>query len=118
MTDNYECQTCGVCMAKSFVGEHRWLTGHKTIIKKPVEEVAKEINKRFGKKPSISELGEQIGIALVEDSKKNKPDINEIHCTCCGYNFGEINMLFSKEVKLHSEENHNGLDYGIEVNVT
>lgn len=43
MTDNWQCQTCGLCMAKSFVGEHKWLTGHKKIIQKDPEQVAKEI---------------------------------------------------------------------------
>jgi len=115
MTNNYQCQTCGLCMAKSFVGEHTWLTGHKTIIYKPVEKVAKDIQNQTKKEV---QLGEQIGEALLEYSKKNKPDIREIHCTSCGYNFGEVEeILFSKEVKLHSEENHNGLDYGIEVKI-
>lgn len=43
MTDNWQCQTCGHCMAKKFVGEHKWLTGHKNIIQKDPEIVAKEI---------------------------------------------------------------------------
>ena len=67
LTDNFQCQTCGKCMAKSFVGEHRWLTGHKTIISKPVEDVAKEIIDRI-EKP----LGEQIGEALSEEAKKHE----------------------------------------------
>lgn len=112
MTDNYQCQSCGQCMSQSQVGEHRWLTGHKTIIAKPVEEVAKELIETI-EKP----LGEQIGKALTDHVRNKGKEINEIHCSCCGYNFGEINMLFSKEVRQHSEENHNGLDYGIEVKV-
>ena len=43
MTDNWQCQICGLCMAKKFVGEHKWLTGHKKIIQKDAELVAKEI---------------------------------------------------------------------------
>lgn len=39
---NYQCLTCKLCMVKRFVTEHKWLTGHKKIIRRDIEDVAKE----------------------------------------------------------------------------
>lgn len=52
MTDNWQCQVCGLYMAKSFVGEHRFLTGHKKIIQKDSKEVAREIIDSLNKLPT------------------------------------------------------------------
>lgn len=56
MTVNYQCKTCGLCMPKTFVSEHRWLTGHKIIIQKNVEDIAKEIRESIERMPMALEF--------------------------------------------------------------
>ena len=51
MTTNWQCQTCKLCMSGNFVGEHKWLTGHKKIIKKSVDKVAQEVILNFNSIP-------------------------------------------------------------------
>lgn len=61
MTDNWQCQTCSLCMSGNLVGDHKWLTGHKKIIKKSVELVAKEIIDRLNKAPSPLQYFSDVG---------------------------------------------------------
>jgi hypothetical protein len=54
MTTNWQCQTCGLCMTGSFVGEHKWLAGHKKITKKSVDKVAEDIIFSFNSIPKFT----------------------------------------------------------------
>lgn len=55
MVENWQCQTCKLCMDKPFVEEHTQLTGHKIIIKKDVWVVANEIISTFNKIPKFGD---------------------------------------------------------------
>ena len=52
--ENWQCQTCHLCMDRPFVEEHTRLTGHSQIIKKDAREVANEIIKSLGNIPSLT----------------------------------------------------------------
>lgn len=60
MTDNWQCQTCGLCMSGIMVGEHKWLSGHKKVIKKSAELVAKDIMDSLKKKPFTFNLFKEV----------------------------------------------------------
>ena len=62
MTDNWQCQTCGLCMSGNFVGEHKWLSGHKKVIKKSADLVAKEIIDSLNKLPSPLQSFTDVGV--------------------------------------------------------
>lgn len=52
--ENWQCQTCYLCMDKPFVEEHTRLTGHSIIIKKDAMKVANEIIKSLDGIPNLT----------------------------------------------------------------
>ena len=52
--ENWQCQTCHLCMDKPFVEEHTRLTGHSQIIKKDAWDVANEIIKSLNNIPNLT----------------------------------------------------------------
>ena len=58
--ENWQCQTCHLCMDPQFIAEHVELTGHTKIIKKDAWDVAKEIIYSFSSIPNLTKhLGKE-----------------------------------------------------------